>query len=50
MFVSEEKFLYKQTDVMEKVKSLYEKLFRNSDSGLVAIDLQSIIKSSDIPN
>lgn len=34
---------------MEEVKSFYEKLFKNSDSELVDIDIQSVVQPLDIP-
>lgn len=49
VFVSEEKILYKQSEIMEEVKSFYEKLFKNSDSELVDIDIQSVVQPLDIP-
>lgn len=49
VFVSEEKILYKQSEILEEVKSFYEKLFKNSDSELVDIDIQSVVQLLDIP-
>ena len=46
--VSEEKTLYSQEEIMKEVKSFYESLFKNSDSILRDIDLDTLIRGRDI--